>query len=134
MSRALSLGFIPPQLPTLTDQPPEGADWIHEVKHDGYRTILVIERSTARAYTRNGHDWSDRYPGIIAGARKLSCKTAIFDCEVIVQDARGVSDLEALQAALRSVIHPLCPIGSLTATSFLERKITNMTDRRFAHH
>jgi len=102
VSRALSLGFIPPQLPTLTDQPPEGADWIHEVKHDGYRTILVIERSTARAYTRNGHDWSDRYPGIIAGAHKLPCRSAIIDGEVIVQDGRGVSDFEALQAALRS--------------------------------
>ena len=80
------------------------------------------------------HDWSDRYPAIIAGARKLFCKTAIFDGEVIVQDACGASDLEALPAALRSVIHPWCPISSLTATSFLERKITNMTDRRFPHH
>jgi DNA ligase D-like protein (predicted ligase) len=86
----------------LTDQPPEGAHWIHEVKHDGYRTILVIERSIARAYTRNGHDWSDRYPGIIMAARKLPCRTAILDGEVIVQDGRGVSDFEALQAALRT--------------------------------
>jgi ATP-dependent DNA ligase len=96
------LGFIPPQLPSLTDQPPEGADWIHEVKHDGYRTMLLIERGTALAYTRNGHDWSDRYPGIIAAARKLPCRNAILDGEVIVQDAHGASDFEALQAALRS--------------------------------
>src|SRR5215472_7526021 len=96
------LGFIPPQLPSLTDQPPEGGDWIHEVKHDGYRTMLVVERGTARVYTRNGHDWSDRYPGIIMAARKLPCRAAILDGEVIVQDARGVSDFEALQAALRS--------------------------------
>ena len=60
------LGFIPPQVPSLTDQPPGAADWIHEVKYDGYRTMLLVERGTARAYTRNGHDWSDRYPGIIA--------------------------------------------------------------------
>jgi len=64
--------------------------------------MLVVERGTARAYTRNGHDWSDRYPGIIAAARKLPCRSAILDGEVIVQDARGVSDFEALQAALRS--------------------------------
>ena len=102
MSRAPSLGFIPPQLPSLTDQPPEGANWIHEVKHDGYRTMLIIERGTARTYTRNGHDWSDRYPGIIAAARKLPCRAAILDGEVIVQDGRGVSDFEALQTALRS--------------------------------
>jgi bifunctional non-homologous end joining protein LigD len=96
------LRFIPPQLPSLTDQPPEGANWIHEVKHDGYRTMLLVERGTALAYTRNGHDWSDRYPGIIAAARKLPCRSAILDGEVIVQDARGISDFEALQAALRS--------------------------------
>ena len=100
MSRLSRLGFILPQLPSLTDQPPEGADWIHEVKHDGYRTMLVIERGTARAYTRNGYDWSDRYPGIVAAARKLPCRAAILDGEIIVQDGRGVSDFEALQLAL----------------------------------
>src|SRR5262249_39171835 len=64
--------------------------------------MLVVERGSASAYTRNGHDWSDRYPGIIAAARKLQCRNAILDGEVIVQDARGVSDFEALQTALRS--------------------------------
>ena len=64
--------------------------------------MLTVERGTARAYTRNGHDWSDRYAGIIASARKPPCRSAILDGEVIVQDARGVSDFEALQAALRS--------------------------------
>ena len=102
MSRAVRLRFIPPQLPSLTEHPPEAADWIHEVKHDGYRTMLLVERGTVHAYTRNGHDWSDRYPGIIAAARKLPCRSAILDGEVIVQDALGVSDFEALQAALRS--------------------------------
>jgi len=102
MARVARLGFIPPQLPSLTDQPPERADWIHEVKHDGYRTMLLVERGAACAHTRNGHNWSDRYPGIIAAARKLSCRSAILDGEVIVQDARGVSDFEALQVTLRS--------------------------------
>ena len=51
------------------------------------------------------HNWSDRYPGIIAAARKLQCVSAIIDGEVIVQDARGVSDFEASQAALRSSPH-----------------------------
>src|SRR6185369_15465055 len=97
------LRFIPPQLPSLTEHPPEGAEWIHEVKHDGYRTMLLVERGTVHAYTRNGHDWSDRYPGIIAAVRKLPCRSAILDGEVIVQDALGVSDFEALQAALRSL-------------------------------
>lgn len=59
MSRVL--GFVEPQLLTSTDQPPQGSDWLHEVKHDGYRTLLVVERGKAIAYTRNGFDWSDRY-------------------------------------------------------------------------
>ena len=107
MSRVHRLGFIPPQLPTLTVQPPEGAEWVHEVKHDSYRTMLVVEHGSARAYTRNDHDWSNRYQRIVEAARELSCRSAILDGEVIVQDARGVSDFEALQAALRSKTVPL---------------------------
>ena len=64
--------------------------------------MLLVRRGTALAYTRNGHDWSERYRGIITAARKLPCRTAILDGEVIVQDARGISDFGALQAALRS--------------------------------
>ena len=100
MSRVVRLSFIPPQLPSLTNQPPEGDGWIHEVKHDGYRTILLIEHGKARAFTRNGFDWSYRYPGIIAAAAGVHCRTAILDGEVIVQDERGVSDFDSLRFAL----------------------------------
>jgi bifunctional non-homologous end joining protein LigD len=51
---SMSLEFINPQLATAVDHPPPRAGWIHEVKHDGYRTLLIIERRKARAYTRNG--------------------------------------------------------------------------------
>jgi ATP-dependent DNA ligase len=133
VSRTPSLGFIPPQLPSLTDQPPEGADWIHEVKHDGYRTMLVIERGTARAYTRNGHGWSDRYPGIIMAARNLPCRTAILDGEVIVQDGRGVSDFEALQSALRSkTIHLIFyafDLLHLDGKDLREKPLLSMSER-----
>ena len=56
------LRFIEPQLASPVDQPPEGKHWIHEVKHDGYRSQVVIERGQVRVFSRNGHDWSDRYP------------------------------------------------------------------------
>src|SRR4051794_8105422 len=101
MSRVITrLSFIEPQIPTLVDEPPEGMDWIHEVKHDGYRTVVVVNRGEARAYTRNGFDWSDRYRGIIGSVAKLKCRSAILDGEVIVQDARGVSDFDALMATV----------------------------------
>jgi bifunctional non-homologous end joining protein LigD len=50
------LGFIEPQLLTSVDQPPQGDEWLHEINHDGYRTLLVVEGGLARAYTRPRSD------------------------------------------------------------------------------
>jgi ATP-dependent DNA ligase len=61
----------------------------------------VVERGHARAYTRKGLDWSDSYPGVIKAASGRSCRSAILDGEVIVQDDRGVSNYEALKSAIR---------------------------------
>jgi bifunctional non-homologous end joining protein LigD len=97
----MSLEFIKPQLATSVDHPPPRAGWIHEVKHDGYRTLLIAERRKARAFTRNGFDWTEQYSGITKAAAKLDCRSAIIDGEVIVQDERGVSDFEALKSAIR---------------------------------
>jgi DNA ligase D-like protein (predicted ligase) len=95
------LHFIAPQLATLVDKPPRREGWIHEVKHDGYRTLLLIEKGDVRACTRNGFDWSHRYPGIVREAAKLKCRSAILDGEVIVQDANGNSDFEHLSSVIR---------------------------------
>jgi bifunctional non-homologous end joining protein LigD len=97
----MSLAFIKPQLATAVDHPPRRGGWIHEVKHDGYRTLLIIERRKARAYTRNGFDWTERYPGIVEAAAELRCRSIIIDGEVIVQNEDGVSDFEALNPAIR---------------------------------
>ena len=85
MSRDARLGFIEPQLLTSVDQPPQGDEWLHEIKHDGYRTLLVVQRRQAHAYTRTGLDWTDRYPEIVSAARKLTSRSAILDGEVIFQ-------------------------------------------------
>ncbi len=53
------LRFIEFQQPTLVEAPPEGDGWLHEIKYDGYRTELLIERGKARAFTRRGFDWTD---------------------------------------------------------------------------
>jgi bifunctional non-homologous end joining protein LigD len=95
------LRFIEPQLASSVDQPPTGKHWIHEIKHDGYRSQVVIERGQARVFSRNGHDWSDRYPGIVRAAAGLRCKSAIIDGEAIVQDGDGRSNFESLQSAIR---------------------------------
>ena len=102
MFRATSrLRFIEPQLASPVDQPPGGKHWIHEIKHDGYRCQLLVEQG-ARVFTRNGHDWTDRFPTLARAARGLSCKSAILDGEAVVQDENGVSNFEALGSAIRA--------------------------------
>jgi bifunctional non-homologous end joining protein LigD len=80
----MSLDFIKPQLASSVDHPLPRAGWIHEIKHDGYRTLLIIERRKARAFTRNGFDWTERYQVITKAAAKLDCRSAIIDGEVII--------------------------------------------------
>jgi DNA ligase D-like protein (predicted ligase) len=100
------LRFIEPQLASPVDQPPEGKHWIHEIKHDGYRSQIVIERQV-RVFSRNGHDWSDLYPGIVRAAASLPCKSAIIDGEAVVQDENGVSNSDALGSAIRRQPHSI---------------------------
>ena len=96
----LVLAFVPPMVPALAHDVPEGEQWIHEIKYDGYRTQIVIAGSDVRAFTRNGFDWSHRYPHLLKAAAELPCHSAIIDGEAIVQDERGRSDYHAFAAAI----------------------------------
>ena len=89
-----------PQLAAQADAAPQGEGWLHEIKYDGYRTLGFIENGTVRLITRNGHDWTHRYGSLAKGFAKLPCKNAILDGEVVVQDPRGISSLNLLEAAL----------------------------------
>lgn len=95
------LSFIEFQLPSLSETPPEGDGWIHEIKHDGYRTQIIVERGQARALTRRGYNWSSEYSPIVEAAAALPAETAILDGEVVVFNEKGISDFEALRSALR---------------------------------
>jgi bifunctional non-homologous end joining protein LigD len=94
------LSFIEFQSPTLVDKAPEGSNWIHEIKYDGYRTELIIEGGIARAYTRRGYDWSHKYVRIVEAAGKLPAKCAIIDGEVVVLGKTGRPDYQALEREL----------------------------------
>jgi bifunctional non-homologous end joining protein LigD len=99
------LRFIEPQLASPVEQPPEGKHWIHEIKHDGYRCQVLLERGQARVFTRNGFDLTDRYPSFARAAANLKCQSAIIDGEAIVQNGDGASDFEALASAMRQRPH-----------------------------
>src|SRR6185437_6936608 len=101
------LRFIEPQLASPVHQPPEGKHWIHEIKHDGYRSQVVIERGKVRVFSRDGHDWRDRYPGIVRAAAILGCNSAIIDGEAVVQGENGASNFEALGSAIRRQAHSI---------------------------
>src|SRR6478752_1626648 len=57
-----------PRLPTRGTKVPAGPDWLHEIKHDGYRLIVQRDGERVRLFTRNGHDWTGRCPLIIEAA------------------------------------------------------------------
>jgi DNA ligase D len=93
-------GNVSPQLATPSQQPPKGANWLHEIKFDGYRTIAFIDHGKVRLITRGGLDWTKRYGDLPAAFAQLPCKQAIVDGEIVVLDEKGVSRFSALQNAL----------------------------------
>jgi bifunctional non-homologous end joining protein LigD len=90
--------FIAPQLCRLVDQTPEGTDWIHEIKFDGYRMQLRIGKGNATLLTRKGLDWSAKFPNLIAeGVRLPDC---VLDGEVVALNSHGAMSFGALQNAI----------------------------------
>jgi ATP-dependent DNA ligase len=65
MKIAMPLAFIEPCLPMPSAHVPEGAMWVHEIKHDGYRLIVRRDGEGVRLFTRRGHDWTVKYPQIV---------------------------------------------------------------------
>ncbi len=89
-----------PQLARAVARAPEGDDWLHEVKLDGYRLLCRIEDGAVRLLTRNGHDWTDRFGAVARAAARLPVSSAILDGEVTVLNTDGIPDFGALQAAI----------------------------------
>jgi bifunctional non-homologous end joining protein LigD len=101
------LGFIRPEIPMLMPEPPSGEGWIHKIKHDGYRTLIIIDQGRVRAFSRHGRDWTGPYHRVVTEAAKLPCKAALLDGEIIVQDENGISDFEVLRSAIHKAPHRL---------------------------
>jgi bifunctional non-homologous end joining protein LigD len=88
------------ELATLADAPPEGDQWLHETKFDGYRLLAFCSNGEVRLQTRNGNDWTHKFPSIHATASKLKANTAVLDMEAVVLDRSGKSSFQAMQQAL----------------------------------
>jgi bifunctional non-homologous end joining protein LigD len=79
-SRAAALPkWIPPQLTQLVDAAPDGDQWLHEIKYDGYRMHARLDRGAVKLLTRTGLDWCHKYPAIAAAAAALDARQAYLD-------------------------------------------------------
>ena len=97
--------FVKPQLATLVSDAPEGDDWMHETKFDGYRCLVSIGKGGVRLFTRSGKDWTEKFAGLAGAFDALPCDAALLDGEVMAARVDG-SAFSSLQKALKEG-HPL---------------------------
>lgn len=93
-------GFVEPCLPTISPQPPTGAGWAYEIKHDGYRLLVRRSGATVRIYTRRGVDWTARFPRIVEAVRRLKVSSVLLDGEGVVCDDDGLAIFSKLHSKL----------------------------------
>lgn len=120
-----------PQLAFLTDKIPESDQWLHEIKLDGYRIVCIIHAGKVQFLSRNGKDWSRKFPKQGKELSAFPCNNAILDGEMVVLD-KGVSSFELLQNSLSdknisNVIYyvfdlPFYNQYDLTDVALIERK------------
>ncbi|SEK56888.1 DNA ligase D [Nitrosovibrio tenuis] len=92
--------MLEPQLATLVDGPPaDPAEWIYEIKLDGYRLLTRIDGKEIRLFTRNGNDWSHKLPDLLKAISKMRLKPGWLDGEIVVLNEKGIPDFQALQNA-----------------------------------
>lgn len=95
-----------PQLATRVSAAPRGGDWVYELKYDGYRILGRMAEGHMRLFTRSGHDWTSRLPSLVAALTDASLPDGWYDGEIVVLDAEGRPDFQALQNALESMGPP----------------------------
>ncbi|WP_214477414.1 ATP-dependent DNA ligase [Mesorhizobium sp. dw_380] len=98
----MRLKFIKPMEPELVDTPPQGDDWLHEIKFDGYRTQVIKDEDGVRLITKNGYDWTGPYIQLAGEAEAIEAESFIIDGEAISINEAGLSDFHALQSAVTS--------------------------------
>ena len=99
--RARLPDFVSPALATLHATAPSGADWLHEIKFDGYRIEARLDHGKVRLLTRNRQDWTHRFKPIADAVAALDAETALLDGELVVEDDNGVSSFSLLQTDLK---------------------------------
>jgi ATP-dependent DNA ligase len=99
--RTLPAGFIAPCLPTNGPQPPCGEEWVHEIKHDGFRVIARKEGKRVKLYSRPGNDLTYRFPLIVEAIAKLRSRSCIIDGEAVACGEDGIASFDRIRLPAR---------------------------------
>jgi ATP-dependent DNA ligase len=114
LQRTLPAGIIAPCLPTKTDRLPSGSQWLHEIKHDGFRIIARKKGAQVRLYSRPGNDLTRRFPLIVDALARLRSRSCIIDGEAVV-DEDGVASFDRvpgdIAAKCRRWVDPTCGVS-----------------------
>jgi bifunctional non-homologous end joining protein LigD len=97
LQRTFPAGFIAPCLPTKTDKLPSGSQWLHEIKHDGFRIIARKADAQVRLYSRPGNDLTRRFPLIVETLARLRSHSCIIDGEAVACDDNGVASFDLVR-------------------------------------
>ena len=92
------LGIIEPCLPSPAKAPPSGPGWLHEIKHDGFRIMARRNSADVRLITRNGHDFSSRFPFIEMAIKSLSVRSCLIDGEAVVCDENELAVFDLIRS------------------------------------
>jgi len=98
-------------LPTKTDKLPSGGDWLHEIKHDGFRIIARKKGSQVRLYSRPGNDLTHRFPLIVETLGRLRSRSCIIDGEAVACDDNGVASFDLIGGDGPTVFAHACKLG-----------------------
>jgi bifunctional non-homologous end joining protein LigD len=91
-------GFIEPCQPVLSAIVPSGPDWVHELKHDGWRLLARKDADQVLLWSRTGRNWTDNFPGIVAALTALPIPSCVLDGEAVAHDKDGWPDFHGLQS------------------------------------
>jgi bifunctional non-homologous end joining protein LigD len=97
LQRALPAGFIAPCLPSKTDKLPSGSEWLHEIKHDGFRVIARKTGAQVKLYSRPGNELTYRFPLIVETLVRLRSRSCIIDGEAVACDETGVASFNRVR-------------------------------------
>jgi ATP-dependent DNA ligase len=99
VAKAALPDWIRPQLTQVVQAAPDGEQWLHEIKYDGFRMHARLDRGEVRLLTRNGPDWTHKYPQIAAAVSSLGARQAYLDGELCGVRPDGITSFSMIQIA-----------------------------------